>query len=223
MKKKDLLLDLYEPQGKMVPRQCPGMILLHGGGFTVGYKSMKSVADLCYEMASRGYVCVSIDYRLHDDNLQREPVIMAIEDATAAVNWMIDNSEKYHISRNHLVLGGSSAGAITAMLMAYDNRVKQLPLQLIIDLWGSIKINPKHIRNEGPPIIIVHGKKDIRVDFTEAEKVAKGAEERKIPYEFIAVPNADHEMDLSIKLDGITIYQKIADFAFKIMRLESLK
>src|SRR5690349_18802801 len=58
----DLLLDLYQPAGPGAPALRPGLVLVHGGGFIQGDKRSPNpnMANLCREMAMRGYVCVSI-------------------------------------------------------------------------------------------------------------------------------------------------------------------
>ena len=65
----DLLLDLYKPQGANVPRLKPAFIGVHGGGFVMGDKRgpPTNMAELAKDMATRGYVAVSINYRLVKD------------------------------------------------------------------------------------------------------------------------------------------------------------
>src|SRR3990172_1745484 len=61
----NLLLDLYEPiVAPGLLEQRPGFIVIHGGSFTGGSRQMSDLVQLCTEMAARGYVCISIDYRL---------------------------------------------------------------------------------------------------------------------------------------------------------------
>jgi acetyl esterase/lipase len=55
-------LDLYQPTGTGLPTQSPAIVLMHGGYFTGGDKSAEQ--SLAMEFATRGYVVVSINYRL---------------------------------------------------------------------------------------------------------------------------------------------------------------
>lgn len=50
----DLLMDLYQPIGAGLPTQLPGIVLIHGGGFTTGSKA--GMSSLASDFASRGYV-----------------------------------------------------------------------------------------------------------------------------------------------------------------------
>lgn len=65
----DLALDLYRPDGPDVPKLKPGFVAIHGGAFLGGDKRLpkSNMADLAEEMARRGYVAISINYRLIKD------------------------------------------------------------------------------------------------------------------------------------------------------------
>ena len=65
---KSLLLDLYEPEGNSAPRLRPGFVVIHGGGLARGDKRTENMVELCREFAARGYLCVSINYRLVPDD-----------------------------------------------------------------------------------------------------------------------------------------------------------
>jgi acetyl esterase/lipase len=55
------LLDLYRSRAR--PSGGPVLIHLHGGGYTRGRKNSQSL-PLLYRLASQGWVCVSVNYRL---------------------------------------------------------------------------------------------------------------------------------------------------------------
>ena len=56
-------MDLYKPLGD--GNTCrPLLVLVHGGAFVVGTKEDGNMVSLAREMASRGYVVASINYRL---------------------------------------------------------------------------------------------------------------------------------------------------------------
>jgi acetyl esterase/lipase len=57
----DLKLDLYQPVGD-TERNRPAIVFIHGGSFSGGSKSEES--QLGVLAAKRGYVVVSIDYRV---------------------------------------------------------------------------------------------------------------------------------------------------------------
>ncbi len=115
-----LVLDLYEPAGDTVAAR-PAAIYAHGGGFVGGDRGDSGVAE---DLAHRGYVAVSIDYRLKagggcdagggvsDDCYGA--AADAIADAKAAVRWLRANATTYGIDPTRIAMAGSSAGAIMA-------------------------------------------------------------------------------------------------------------
>ena len=60
---KHLLMDLYQPVGDTA-RLRPLVILAHGGAFLRGDKRCEKMPVFCRELAMRGFVVASIDYRL---------------------------------------------------------------------------------------------------------------------------------------------------------------
>jgi len=122
----DLALDLYQPVGDEVLAR-PAVIWVHGGHFSRGHKRMANVRDLSRSFARRGYVAVSINYRLHPDGCAAdtptetcvETIRNAMHDAQAAARWLRANAETYSIDPNRIAIGGVSAGAITALNVGY--------------------------------------------------------------------------------------------------------
>jgi len=58
----DLSLDLFLPEN--APTNRPAMILIHGGGFYTGSKEDTNIVEMANYFSSRGWVCISINYRL---------------------------------------------------------------------------------------------------------------------------------------------------------------
>lgn len=124
---KDLYMDIYEPSGDTASMR-PAVVLAFGGSFIVGERSDLDL--LCRFYASRGYVAVTIDYRLYDGNLFPLPnattmtdvVIKAVGDMKAAVRHLRQDAattNTYRIDPNYIFVGGVSAGALTANHVAY--------------------------------------------------------------------------------------------------------
>lgn len=123
-----LKLDLYEPHGDTATAR-PAIVLVHGGAFFFGDKKMADIVDLANEYAKRGFVAVSIDYRLlapsgcvGPDDPSPTCVAAAFgaqHDAQAAVRWLRTNATTYRIDVGRIAMQGSSAGAMTALLAAY--------------------------------------------------------------------------------------------------------
>lgn len=117
-----LKLDVYMPGGATALDKYPLILFVHGGGFTEGDKS--SYASQMINFAKSGFVAVAIDYRLNnssdkpcdiDSNVSKKIGYMAIQDARAAMRYMVANAEQYHVDVSQLFLSGNSAGAVTVL------------------------------------------------------------------------------------------------------------
>jgi acetyl esterase/lipase len=85
----------------------PAIVFVHGGGWRSGDKGGGQWRALPLEYASKGYVCISVNYRLTD-----EAVFPAcVEDVKCAVRWLRANAEKYNVDSKRLGAYGNSAGA----------------------------------------------------------------------------------------------------------------
>lgn len=108
-------LDVYRPAASG-PR--PVVIYVHGGAFAMLSKDTHRVMAL--QFAARGYVVFNINYRLGPKH--RYP--SQLEDAAAALGWVMDHAADYGGDPGRLVLAGESAGAnlVTALTIAATER-----------------------------------------------------------------------------------------------------
>jgi acetyl esterase/lipase len=123
-----LMLDVYIPANATANQTFPLVFFVHGGGFVGGDKESASIAMTTF--AQSGFVGVSIDYRLDenidastdpcslDSTVEQESVYMAVQDARAALRFLVANAAKYHIDVSTIFLNGNSAGAV-ALLNSY--------------------------------------------------------------------------------------------------------
>lgn len=113
----ELKLDVARPaQGK---GPFPAMLFIHGGSWTIGTR--KDYSYVVEKVAEKGYVGVTVDYRLIDDlesEKTRNPFPAQLHDVKQAVRWMRANAEKYRIDPEHIGVLGFSAGAHLALLLA---------------------------------------------------------------------------------------------------------
>jgi acetyl esterase/lipase len=122
-----LRLDLYEPAGDTVTAR-PAIVWVHGGSFCCGSKTSPELVEEANAFARKGYVSVSIDYRLVEDgctpgaDLGRciTAIGHAREDAQTAVRFLRSQAATYRIDPDRIAIGGSSAGAITALNVGYS-------------------------------------------------------------------------------------------------------
>lgn len=128
-----LKLDFYEPTGDTETNR-PLIILAHGGSFIAGTSQDMDVVSLCNSFAKKGYACASINYRLgffpFDSANAVRAVARAVQDMKASIRFFYKDSKDginaYKIDTNNIFIGGSSAGAITALHTAYLDRSCEL-------------------------------------------------------------------------------------------------
>jgi acetyl esterase/lipase len=104
-----LRLDIYRPNFSNGP--FPAVILIHGH-FPIS-KDRHHYATLAAQLAQQGLVAVTIDYREAID----APYPAAVDDARAAINWIKENADTYHVEPKAIAaIGESFGGYVAAML-----------------------------------------------------------------------------------------------------------
>jgi len=111
-----LQLDIAQPEA---PGPFPAILCIHGGGFRAGKR--ESYDALCLSLAQKGYVAVTITYRLAPEF----PFPAAVLDSKAAVRWMRANATKYHIDPKRIGVTGGSAGGHLAQFLGVTAGVKE--------------------------------------------------------------------------------------------------
>ena len=148
-----LKLDFYEPTGDTETAR-PLIILAHGGSFIGGTKMDYDMEYMCKAFALKGYACASINYRLGlplDSLKAIDAVARAVQDMKASVRFFNkdsrDGTNTFKIDTNRIFVGGSSAGAITALHVAYLDKSCELEYYMspaTIATLGGIEGNSGH-------------------------------------------------------------------------------
>lgn len=95
----------------------PLLVFYHGGGQVIG--SIETHDDLCREICRRGRMHVlSVDYRLAPEH----PAPAGTEDAHAAFRWAHEHAAELGADPDRVAVGGDSAGANQATLVAHRAR-----------------------------------------------------------------------------------------------------
>jgi len=90
-------------------RHSTAIVLVHPGGGTGGDRTeMKAWADFYYE---HGYLTLSVDYFLFDNDTPSPVFPRPEEDVKTAVQWLRSTADFFKISPNRIIVHGSSAGA----------------------------------------------------------------------------------------------------------------
>lgn len=105
-------LDIAYPKKKS-EKPYPAIIFVHGGGWRSGDKTNGMFRTIPIDYATKGYVCISINYRLTGE----APFPACVEDCKNAVRWLRANANKYNVDSDRIGAFGNSAGAhLVAML-----------------------------------------------------------------------------------------------------------
>ncbi|MCB9883607.1 MAG: alpha/beta hydrolase [Planctomycetes bacterium] len=185
-----LRLDLYTPQGDTATTRA-AVVVVHGGGFRSGDKGTAQFVNLCNDFAKRGYIAISINYRLRPltQPLIRENAIDAAHDMKAAVRWLRKNGAQLRLDETRIACLGSSAGAITCCEAAYvpgegssGNPGFSSKVHAVIDLWGFLWDLSEMQAGEAP-VQIIHGTNDQTVPYSHAVELDQRARQVGVPSE----------------------------------------
>jgi carboxylesterase type B len=181
-----LVLDLYQPTGDKVKAR-PAIVLVHGGNFAGGGRTEFDLVDQANVYAKQGFVVVSIDYRLSAngcwvvDAACVTSIIQAKEDAQASVRWLRRYAATYKIDTNRIAIGGTSAGAVTALNVGYEpaligssgNPGYSSRVRAAISLSGAA-LTSSPAAGEAA-VLLFHGTKDNLVSYALAEQTVANA------------------------------------------------
>lgn len=128
---KDLMLDAYRPVGAV--GRLPVVTFVHGGGFRDGDKTDGAAKYFGDYFASRGFLVISVNYRLMDEygtvpeaiaqyvngmalsdykKNQHKAMYPAVRDVKAALRWLANQATTWQVDLTRVAIIGNSAGAI---------------------------------------------------------------------------------------------------------------
>jgi acetyl esterase/lipase len=109
--------DLYLPPKLADGQKYPGVVIIHGGGWTGGKRDAAREINIGTTLAAHGYVCLSIDYLLHDPQSDKSCWPQNLYDCKTAVRWLRANADRLHLDTKHIgVIGGSAGGHLASMV-----------------------------------------------------------------------------------------------------------
>ena len=136
----NLKLDIYYPKTDLFKNR-PLVMLIHGGAFYVGSKESAAESSLAMSLAKSGYVVASIDYRLGFKLLPSDVEMSgyrAVQDAHAALRYLANNAKGLGIDPNQIYVGGTSAGAVASLNVAFMNNDERPPRIKQADKEGTV-------------------------------------------------------------------------------------
>ncbi len=138
-----LKLDAHIPEGK---GPFPAVILVHGGGWTVGHKTVNFILPLFPVLDQTGMAWFSIDYRL----APKHPYPAAKVDVEAAIAFVKRHAKQYRVNPNKIALMGESAGAYLVNVIGTKNDAGVAGVvcfygPIDMEVWGERYVGKKPI------------------------------------------------------------------------------
>jgi acetyl esterase/lipase len=113
--KKRNFLDVYVPRDQALPEggSRPVLLQVHGGGWTISQKRHQA-RPLMHALTARGWVCVSINYRLSPWAKFPDHIV----DVKRAIAWVKEHVHEFGGDPARIVITGGSAGGHLSSLAA---------------------------------------------------------------------------------------------------------
>lgn len=213
----DRKLTLYvtKPDDWKASDTRPAIVFFHGGGWTGG--SPGQFTEHSKYFASRGMVCVQIQYRLLDGK-KSEPPVTCCRDAKSAMRWVRSRAAELGIDRKRIASGGGSAGGHLAAFVgmvegtddpddALDVSAKSNAMVLFNPVfdngpngWGSKRVgerlkefSPFHnVTKDDPPGIVFLGSADKLIPVKTAHDFKASMEKAGIDCEVLIFEGMPH-------------------------------
>ncbi|TSA32018.1 MAG: alpha/beta hydrolase [Opitutales bacterium] len=109
--------DIYRPLDHDKAKLLPGIIVIHGGGFNDGDKARGRELNISENLALKGYVCMSINYKLRRTSGQ-VTWPQSVYDAKAAVRYLRKEAANLGVDSERIGVIGCSAGCNLSMMLA---------------------------------------------------------------------------------------------------------
>ena len=223
----DLLLDFYSAG----PGSHPLIIHVFGGGFVMGVRNHPDDRPWYRQMADAGYHVAAIDYRLGMKNkavngkLSMPPVLneavqAAVDDLFAATNYLLEHAAELGIDPDHIVISGSSAGAMTVLQAEWEICNGKPEAQALPDWFnyaGVMAFAGAILSIDGPilfpqkpcPIMLLYGTADkivppgsitlFKNHFAGSETLAKKLADIDANFQVFRYKGAGHEISVSMR------------------------
>ncbi len=155
-------MDVYQPA--VVRRRAPTVVFIHGGGWVTGDSSLQAGsvdADVERELVHRGWVFISINYRLAPTF--RWPA--QLEDAKCAIRYVRANADALHVDPSRIAVMGASAGGhlasmvgltgTTALFVAGSHPDVSSAVAAVVDEYGPTDLtSPDLVDAKALPLLV---------------------------------------------------------------------
>lgn len=190
----DLTMDVYEPEGDTLINR-PVILFFHAGAFFSGHNEVDDIVTLSIASAKRGYVAISVTYRLGLNVLSsysgERAVYRGVQDASAAIRFLKEFHEDFKIDPDNIFIWGTSAGSFIGLHLSYmeeedrpastygggldpdlgcidcegNNYNHESRPKALVSCWGAIGDTEYIDETDSVPAILFHGTADPIVPF----------------------------------------------------------
>ena len=221
------VLDVYHLRSRL--SGGPTLIYLHPGAFVFGSKRL-GARHLFYRLASRGWVCISANYRLRSAEFP-EPLI----DVKKVIAWVREHGHEYGADPSVVFVAGSSAGAHLASMAALtpNDPVFQPGFEgadtsvagaiSLYGYYGPVTSGGQpssplaYVNLAAPPWFAVHGDQDTLVIVEDARCfVQELRSTSSSPFVYAELPGVQHGFDLFRSRRFETVVDAIEVFAASV-------
>ncbi|MFG3256941.1 alpha/beta hydrolase [Streptomyces sp. NPDC048172] len=220
------LLDVYHHRAR--PEGGPVLIHLHGGHYDQGRKNTQSL-PLLHRLASKGWVCVSANYRLRPASSHPDHLI----DAKKVIAWARAHAHEYGADPAAPVfVSGSSAGGHMAALAAltpgdpayqpgFEDADTSVTAAIALNGYlgpyfdGDPATSPVNlVRADAPPFLVAHGDLDELVETENPRALVSALRSVSTsPVVYAELPGGHHAFDLFHSFRFEALIDGIEDFA----------
>ncbi|HOU14362.1 MAG TPA: alpha/beta hydrolase [Anaerolineae bacterium] len=218
-----LKMDVYYPTSV---GPWPGVIFIHGGGWTEGDK-----APLPVMPTASGFLVVSLNYRMYP--AYRFPAM--IEDVKCAIRFLRAHAADYNLAAERIaVIGHSAGGHLAALAGLADERAgwdvgpyreHSSRVQAVVEMSGPTDLTARfpeaveelkgnvfgaehfvsaspvtYVAADAPPFLIIHGDKDAVVPVEQAQRLHDALRKAGASSELVILQHAGHGFE---PVDGL--------------------
>ncbi len=218
---KETVLDVLQPSTPVQGKR-PGVIVIHGGGWTGGTKE-STWQYFCLPYLEKGFVVANVEYRLA--KVATAPA--AVNDVLRAAQWFFRNAKKYNVDTKRIIVTGGSAGGHLALMVGMTPRSAKLgppaKVAAVVNFFGitdvadqlsgpnmrkyavtwvpdqagrlelARKVSPMtYVRAGLPPILTLHGDADQTVPYEQGARLTKALKDKGVDAQLITVAGGKH-------------------------------
>lgn len=189
--------DISEEMGNMKTK--PAVLIFPGGAYK--FCSDREAEPIALSYVAMGFNAFVLRYSLNENAAFPKP----LNDAEAALGFIIENSKKFHTEPKKIAVIGFSAGGHLAAALSTMSKKKPnaciLGYPCILDSTGPILAKPvesvdKYVTKNTPPTFIFAASNDDCVPIINSLKYAEALDKNGVSFEMHIFPEGGHGFSL---------------------------